>query len=325
MSLADVQDLINTAKSAASDALDDAKNFAAAAQSAAATITYPGSSGTIVWTKPNLPNPIVSGTDLGAVFNTEAGNAFAALGPDYLSKWGDFINTYFPDVDGCIQANSDNWICNTIANGGTGIPAAIQDAIWQKGREEIAKDVAAARDNAYTEFSSRGFSVPAGALNYKLMQIDQQAINKAAELARETAIKNIEIEIQNIRFAVERAVQLRLGAIQGAVAYAATYLKAYDSATERGKAVVLARTQYWNTLNAYYDAFARIEALDIQVKSGNVSNTYHDNALFVDAAAKGTQQKVHAALAAAQSLGSAAAAALGSQNTLANIGDITNS
>ena len=325
MSLADVQSLIDAAKSAASDSLDDAKNYASLAQSAAATIVFPGTSGTIVWKKPTLPDPISGGTDLGFVFNTEAANAFAALAPDYLSKFTNYIDTYFPDVDGCIKANSDNWICDTIANGGTGIPAAIQNAIWQRAREAIAKDVAAQRDNAYTEYAGRGFSVPAGALTYRLMQIDQQAIDKSAEVARETAIKNIEIEIENIRFVVERAVQLRLGAVQAAINYALAYLKAYDSATERGKAVVAGRAQYWNTINAYYDAFARIEALDIEVKKGNIGAAQYDNDLFVKAASQSTRYKVEAALAAAQSLGSAAAAALGAQNTLANIGHITNS
>lgn len=316
MSLADVRDLIDAAQSAASDALSDARNYSSQAQSAAATILFPGSSGQIVWTKPTLPNPIISGTDLGYVFNTEAGNAFAALAPDMLGKFSDYIGTYFPDVNACIKTNSDNWICDAIANGGTGIPAAIQNAIWQRAREAIAKDVAAKKDGAYTEYASRGFSVPGGMLNYTLLQLDQEAINKAAEAARESAINAIEVEIQNIRFAVERAVALRLGAVQAALGYVGAYIKAYEAATDRGKAVVLGRAQYWNTLNAYYDAFARIEALDIQVKSGNIGATLNDNRLFVESTHKSTQTKVEAALAAARALGAAAAAALGAQNTL---------
>lgn len=324
MALADVQQIIDAAQSAASDALDEAKTYAQSAQSAASTVVSPGSSGTIVWVKPELVQPIQADSDLGNVFTVEAANAFTDLGPDWLDKFGDFLTTYFPDVNGCIRDNSDNWICDTIANGGTGIPAAIQDAIWQRAREAIARDIAGQRDGALTEFAARGFSLPSGALNYRLLQLDQTAIDKSAEVARETAIKNIEIEIENIKFAVQQAVQMRIGAAQAAIGYVGSYIKTYDSATDRAKAMTDARYKFWAASNSYYDAFARIEALDVQVKTKNVEHTLEDNKLFVQAAAAGTEIKVKAALAAAQSMGSAAAAALGAQNTLANVGDITN-
>ena len=167
--------------------------------------------------------------------------------------------------------------------------------------------------------------MPTGAVNYRLMQLDQEAINKAASVARETAIKNIEIQIENVRFAVGKAIELREAAMRLAVAYVQTYIKAYDSATDRAKAMVAARFQFWNSINGYYDAFSRIEALDVEVRKTNVANTFHDNELFVKAAYEGTKTKVDAAIAAAQAMGQAAAAALGAQNSLAYTGDTTTS
>lgn len=325
MSLADVQTIINNAASSANSSLTQAQVYASQAQSAAATITSPGSAGSIVWSKPTVFNAVTGAIDLGTVFNQEANNDFNALGPDYLGKFSTFLGSYFPNVNACLQANSDNWICNMIANGGNGLPDSVVNMIWQRSREQISKDVAARRDQAYTEFGARGFSVPTGALNYRLMQIDQEAINQVATVARETAIKNIEIQIENVRFAVKAAIELRETAMRLAVAYVQTYIKAYDSATARAEAMVNARAKFFASINGYYDAFSRIEALDVEVKKANVANTYRDNELFVKAAAESTDKKVNAAIAAAQAMGSAAAAALGAQNSLAYTGDTSNS
>ena len=71
--------------------------------------------------------------------------------------------------------------------------------------------------------------------------------------------------------------------------------------------------------------FARIEALDVQVKSTNQGATLHDNELFVKAAYEGTKTRVDAALSAAQALGAMAAAAMGAQNSLAYTGNTSTS
>ena len=325
MSLADVQTIISNAQTNAQSALTQAQTYAASAQSAAATITSPGSAGTVVWSKPTVFNAVTSAVDLGTIFNQEAANDFGALGPDYLSKFSSFLGSYFPNVGACLAANSENWICNIITNGGNGLPDSVVNTIWMRAREEISKDIAARRDEAYNDFAARGFTMPTGAVNYRLMQLDQEAINKAASVARETAIKNIEIQIENVRFAVGKAIELREAAMRLAVAYVQTYIKAYDSATDRAKAMVAARFQFWNSINGYYDAFSRIEALDVEVRKTNVANTFHDNELFVKAAYEGTKTKVDAAIAAAQAMGQAAAAALGAQNSLAYTGDTTTS
>jgi hypothetical protein len=325
MSLADVQSIITAAQNASSSALSQAQSYSQLAQTAASTITSPGSSGTVVWSKPTVFNAVTGNVDLGTLFDQEAANNFGALGPDYLGKFSSFLGSYFPNVSACLQANSDNWICNMITNGGNGLPDAVVNMIWQRAREQIAKDIGAKRDTAFNEFGARGFTVPTGALNYRLMQIDAEAINKAADVSRETAIKNIEIQIENVKFAVQKAIDLREAAMRLAIGYVQTYLKAYDSATERAKDMVLSRYQFWNAINGYYDAFSRIEALDVEVRKTNVANAYHDNELFVKAAAESTKNKTEAALAAAEAMGKAAAAALGAQNSLAYTGDVTNS
>ena len=323
MSLADVQGIISNAQSTATTVINDAKSYSALAQSAAATITSPGSAGSIVWTKPTVFNAVTGAIDLGTVFTQEAANNFADLGPGYLAKFASFLTSYFPNVGACLQSNSDNWICSMIVNGGNGLPDSVVNMIWQRAREEISKDIAARRDGAFNDIAARGFTMPTGALNYRLMQFDQEGINKSASTARETAIKNVEIQIENVRFAVKEAIAIRVESMRMAVAYVQTYIKAYDSATDRAKAMVTARLQYFNAINGYYDAFSRIEALDVEVKKSNQGTVLQDNELFVKAAYEGTKTRVDAALAGAQALGAMAAAAMGAQNSLAYTGHNT--
>jgi len=325
MSLADVQTIIANAASSAEDALDDAQTYAQAAQSAAATIVYPGASGSIVWTKPTVVDQVTSATDVGTLVKTEAVNAFNDLGPDYLNKFSNFLTSYFPNVAACLATNTDSWICNMITNGGNGLPDSVVSMIWQKAREQISKEIASKRDEAYSEYAARGFTVPAGTINYRLLQLDQESIDRAASVSRETAIKNIEIQIDNVKFAISKAIEIREAAQRLAIAYVGTYIKAYDSATERARAMAAARLQFYSAINGYYDAFARIEALDVQVKNLNIEHAIQDNKLFVDAAWKGTEIRTKAALVAADALGKAAAAALGAQNSLAYTGAVENS
>jgi hypothetical protein len=325
MSLADVQGIITNAQKVANDATADARNYSSLAQTAAATITNPGSSGSVIWSKPTVFNAVTGAVDLGTLFNQEANNDFNALGPDYIAKFTGYLGTYFPSVGACLATNTDNWICNMILNGGNGLPDAIVNMIWQRAREEIAKDIAARRDNAYSEMSSRGFTSPPGALNYQLMQLDQEAISKNSSVARDTAVKNIEIQIENVRFAVGKAIEIRMEAAKLAIEYVRTYIKAYDSATERARAMVQARFWFFGAINAYYDAFSRIEALDVEVRKTNVEGFRFDNKLFVEAAYDSTKTKVEAALSAAQALGAMAAAAIGAQNSLAYIGNTSTS
>ena len=90
--------------------------------------------------------------------------------------------------------------------GGTGLPAAVEQAMWERAasREDlaIARDISAAT----TEFSARGFTLPPGALVARIDAIREEGAIKKLALNREISIKIADTQIENLRFAVTQAI-----------------------------------------------------------------------------------------------------------------------
>ena len=90
--------------------------------------------------------------------------------------------------------------------GGTGLPPAVEQAMWERAgsREDmgVARDVSA----ALTEFSGRGFSLPVGALVDRIDTIRTDAALRKQGLGRDIAIKVADTHIENLRFACTQAL-----------------------------------------------------------------------------------------------------------------------
>lgn len=96
----------------------------------------------------------------------------------------------------------------TMILGGTGLPPAIEQAIWDRSR--VREDVIArkATQEAYEEFSARGFSLPPGALAGRVSEVWQKNREATSTLSRDIAVKQAELEIDNLKFAVSTGIQL---------------------------------------------------------------------------------------------------------------------
>ncbi len=96
----------------------------------------------------------------------------------------------------------------TMLLGGTGLPVAIEQAIWDRGRAR--EDIAAikATQETYEEFSSRGFSLPTGPLAGRVAEVWQKNHEAASTYSRDVAVKQAELEIENLKFTVSTGIQL---------------------------------------------------------------------------------------------------------------------
>jgi len=90
--------------------------------------------------------------------------------------------------------------------GGTGLPPAVEQALWE--RAAAREDVACAREVSDTmvEFSSRGFSLPPGALLARVDAIRTEHALQKQTLARDILIKITDTHIENLRFACQQAI-----------------------------------------------------------------------------------------------------------------------
>lgn len=277
-----------------------------------------------------LPGVTVPGANPFAVDQTgefkvafDSKAPFGSFLPQFTAGFNDFVNTYFPDIAGCIKENSDNWICDMIVNGGNGIPPAIDQQIWDRARSRENELFLQNVDTATAEWAARGYALPGGALTARVQQAQQDAIDKAATISRDRAIKNIEIQIENIRFAIEQAVKLRLGALQLAVDYVKAYLRPVELSIEYAKSLTDAHYRYFGAMSDYYRAVIGAAALTIEVQKANQGAAVASNESFAKLVASITASRAGAAASAAAALGRAAAAALGALNSVADIGHLT--
>ena len=117
---------------------------------------------------------------------------FLFAGVDYSSLLGE-------DIVAKLRAD--------MASGGTGLGAAIEDAIWQRARSrKEEKDV-----EMYTEaenyFAARGWNLPPGMLSGRLADITREISKADDDINYEIMIKQAEIADQNTRHNKEVSVQ----------------------------------------------------------------------------------------------------------------------
>jgi hypothetical protein len=102
-----------------------------------------------------------------------------------------------------IQARVSTWM-----DGQEALPAAIQRALFDRGRSQVVIETQAEIDAAFEEFSTRGFSQPQPMLAARTDNIRQAGQNRIADFNREATIKAFDEALANMRLAVSSGIQL---------------------------------------------------------------------------------------------------------------------
>lgn len=105
-------------------------------------------------------------------------------------------------------------LLDRIQNGGTGLNADIEQAIWDRARNREDQNSVRSENQILVEQAARGFSRPSGAVLAALDQLAQETQNKNADLSREIAIKQAELEQRNIEFALQTSLALEQSFLQ---------------------------------------------------------------------------------------------------------------
>lgn len=97
---------------------------------------------------------------------------------------------------------------STMLQGGTGLPAAIEQALFDRARSR--EDMLAAKQvqEVVEDFANRGATEPNGVLARRVLEVRQENRNRASALNRDLTIRVHEVEIENIRFAVTQGIAL---------------------------------------------------------------------------------------------------------------------
>lgn len=155
----------------------------------------------------------------------------------------------------------------TMLLGGTGLPPSIEQAIWDRGR--VREDVMAgkATQEAYEEFASRGFSLPTGALAARVAEVWQKNRDANSSYSRDVAVKQAQLEIDNLKFSVQTGIQLEGQLMTYAGQYAQRALEAAKTTVEVAINIFNAQVALYNARLQAYQTEASVFKDLIQAES----------------------------------------------------------
>ncbi|MGA0610109.1 hypothetical protein [Caldimonas sp. KR1-144] len=260
---------------------------------------------------PSLPTPM-SPAEATAYLNQLA-DQVEQLIRDGLVQ---FFSDYFPLGDELELAGE--WIERVLTQGGA-INPTIEAQLWERERARLLADAQRQEDEAVALWAARGYPLPPGAALAAVEQIRRTTQQQIAAASRDVAIKTFETEVQLAQRAVELAINLRTSAIQSASEYIKTLALGPQLGVEYASTLADAQAKLAGAASDFYRAQVQAAEIPVRVATANAEFKMRGEELRVRGSLENLGQRVQAAMAAAQSLGTQAAAALNGLHASASI------
>lgn len=145
---------------------------------------------------------------------------------------------------------------NARIHGGTGLSPVVEQAIWARAldRETV---VALAREREVMRGAEAlGFPLPSGVLAAQLADARREYHDKLSGLSRDIAIKQAELEQQNVKDAIQAALELESTLLDDAYKIEALALEAAKTAAASAIAAHNAALEHFKALLSGYQAYA---------------------------------------------------------------------
>ncbi len=285
------------------DALSMSQDAVNRASTPSLIVSTPQAAVPDVPTAPYLTAPM-SIAEATALYNSTV-NEIKALLTDNFSA---FINDYFGNTDAFDSASA--WLNKAITEGGTGLTPAVEQKIYDRDRDRVLAEARRTERQAVTGFSSKRYRLPPGAMMAGVANIRREAGDRLGDNSRQLAIQSMTMEIENVRFAVERALGLRTQAVQAA----GDYIRVLALGPQTGAAITTSmldvQAKAAQTLSSFYTAQVTAAELPLRARLSNAELVQRTSESNQRASIDAMSQRVQATMAAAQSLGTQAAAAL---------------
>lgn len=232
------------------------------------TTTAPHISAGMV-SSPSISEPVVAiqndatAANVLTMINSEA----ALLVADLETKFSTFRASFFPD-DSLIYEAAEDWIQGAIANPNGAIPLAVQTQILAEDQARILDDATRATEALIAQFAARRFPLPPGALANASLQIQQKAQDEIAESSRKVAIMSVE----QMKFAIEKAINARQMAMSSVLEYIKTIATQSETSSRMVGSGYDAQSKMISGAAAFFNARISASELVTKVAQFNVGN-----------------------------------------------------
>lgn len=161
---------------------------------------------------------------------------------------------------------------NARIQGGTGIAPAVEQQIFDRGRDRETQIALAREQEVLRGAEALGFPLPSGVLAGQLADARREYYDKVSSLSRDITIKQAELEQQNVKDAINSALQLEtvlmdnvykleMLAFQAAKEAADNAIAAHNAALEHFKALL----DGYRTYAAAYETVIKAELSKVEV------------------------------------------------------------
>lgn len=157
-------------------------------------------------------------------------------------------------------------LLDRIVNGGTGLPANIEDEIWNRNLERDQQALQDSVDDVTNQWAKMNWTLPDGLLASSILALNTEYANKRLDASREIAIKQAELEQVNINESLKlfAAIEEAYNGIM--VQYINAAANALKTATDVAVALYNTTVQYYNLLLDVYKAKITVYQSLVEVK-----------------------------------------------------------
>lgn len=165
-------------------------------------------------TKPDYGIPVVPSLDDITVPSPPEDEvpAFEAVEPNFNVDLPQSIFLYEEAVySSSLLLATESKLLDIVENGGTGLDAEVEAAIWDRALSRKQVGDLAKHDEAERYFASKGFSIPQGALVSRLTELLTERARAEDDINHEILKKQAELAQTNTHFAITSAIQYESG------------------------------------------------------------------------------------------------------------------
>ena len=161
---------------------------------------------------------------------------------------------------------------NARVHGGTGLAPEVEQQIWDRARDRETQLALAREQEVLRGAEALGFALPSGVLAGQLADARREYHDKLSGLSRDIAIKQAELEQENVKASIQAALQLESTllddcyklealALEAAKTAAGSAIATHNAALEQFKALLVGYQAYAGA----YDTLIKAEMTKIEV------------------------------------------------------------
>lgn len=249
------------------------------------------------------PNVYIPAGDLSGLALSNFTTKYLELVALLADKFTAFRTEYFPN-ESAVYAKAETWVSNALSNPNQALPAAVAAQLLTDVSDRAYADAAVQSDAVIAQFASRRFPLPPGAAASAVLQINQKSQDVIAEGSRKLMMAYVE----QMRFAVEKALSMRQEAMNASV----EYIKALASGPATASQVVGigydAQSKMVSAAANYFGARTEASRMVKQAEQFNVTTALQKDEKNQQVDVMLIEERVKALMSEAATLGQMAAA-----------------